>query len=483
MIPFGDYLPDLPDFENPGATVATNVLPHQKSYLPWPSQSVYSSAIDARARGAILARDKDDNVYNYVGNATKLYRLVTTTQTDASLAPYTTGAEERWSFAQWGQTVIATNFADNPQVITLGGTTFANLTTALKARHVTVIRDFVVFGNTFDATDGNVPNRVRWSAFGDSTDYTVSAATQSDFQNIQSGGWVQGITGGEYGLVFQDAAVQRMTYVGSPVVFQFDEILPGIGTPAPGSIAQMGDMVFFLSQRGFGAIVGGSGIEWIGDNKIDRTFFADLDETYIYRMSSVVDPVEQRVYWAYPGAGNTGGTPNKLLAYDWSTGRWSSGEFSVEFLTVAATSGFTLDSLDTVSSSIDALTESLDSRTWAGGAATFAAYDTDHKLAFFTGTPMTGTVETSELQLFPKRRALLNAVRPLTDGGASTVSVISRNRQQDNTSEAGPFSVRASGRATMRVNARYHRVRVTASGDFTHVPGVELEGRAVGSFR
>ncbi len=33
-IPFGDWMPDLPDLYNPGATVARNVFPAERSYRP-----------------------------------------------------------------------------------------------------------------------------------------------------------------------------------------------------------------------------------------------------------------------------------------------------------------------------------------------------------------------------------------------------------------------------------------------------------------
>ena len=46
------------------------------------------------------------------------------------------------------------------------------------------------------------------------------AQTQSDSEDRPDAGWVQRIVGGvEYGLVFQQTAVTRMTYPGLPAVF------------------------------------------------------------------------------------------------------------------------------------------------------------------------------------------------------------------------------------------------------------------------
>src|SRR3546814_10809604 len=110
---------------------------------------------------------------------------------------------------------------------------------------------------------------------------------------------VQRVFGGEFGVVLQRNTVTRMTFVGAPVVFQFDQVLPGIGAIAPGACAQDGDVVYFLSRRGFIALVNGTQPNPIGANKVDSTVLADLDENHLHRMSAVADPATHRVFWCY----------------------------------------------------------------------------------------------------------------------------------------------------------------------------------------
>ena len=43
QLPFGEWLPDLPDHVNPGATQAKNVFPAVNSYRPFKGISVTSS--------------------------------------------------------------------------------------------------------------------------------------------------------------------------------------------------------------------------------------------------------------------------------------------------------------------------------------------------------------------------------------------------------------------------------------------------------
>jgi len=71
-----DFAPDQPDYNNDGSAVMLNVIPvTNKSYGPFPSLAVYSGALTARCQGAISELDTSGNVFNFAGDATKLYRL------------------------------------------------------------------------------------------------------------------------------------------------------------------------------------------------------------------------------------------------------------------------------------------------------------------------------------------------------------------------------------------------------------------------
>src|SRR5687768_2583196 len=73
IIPFGEWLPDLPDLANPGATVAKTVVPDAGSYRSFPKLNTYSDSIGGVCIGAIVARDNAGNYYNYVGDASAIY--------------------------------------------------------------------------------------------------------------------------------------------------------------------------------------------------------------------------------------------------------------------------------------------------------------------------------------------------------------------------------------------------------------------------
>lgn len=477
IIQFGQWLPDQAGFGNPGAITATNVVPTASGYGPVKSFISETNALDSRPTGALSLKDLSGNVRQYAGDAAKLYERVSQTWTDRSQSGgYSTPDSGAWEFTRWKNKVLATNFADNPQQIELGGTAFSDLTTDVKGKHIDVVGDFVVVGNTEDTTDGHVQNRVRWSAIGDETDWTVSAATLSDYQDIKTGGAVERIVGGEFGLIIMERSVYRMTFVGAPIAFQFDEILPNIGTISPGSVARDGDRVYFLSERGF-FVISGSDARPIGDARIDKTVLADLDIKNAGRMSATADVGSKRILWAYPGAGNVGGRPNKIVVYDQTLDRWSLIEQDVELLYRASGVGVDLESLDAMSSSIDTLDVSLDDPSLQGDVAILGAFNSSFQAGSFSGPNMIATLDTKEVELTPGRNTRVNGFTAIVDGGTITAKVGSRDRTNAVPIFGPELSQMSSGRFAARSNARYHRFRVQIEGEWDHAIGVQVVPR------
>lgn len=115
---------------------------------------------------------------------------------------------------------------------------------------------------------------MQWSAINNATSWTADPATLADFQDLPGdGGWIQKVVGGDYGVIIQERAVFRMDFVGSPLIFQFNQVLRNIGTPIPNSVVSYRDLVFFLSEDGF-YVFDGSQAHPIGENRVDRTIRA-----------------------------------------------------------------------------------------------------------------------------------------------------------------------------------------------------------------
>jgi len=467
LVPFQPWVPDGADFGDDASSEALNVIPSSSGFRPFPALSASTSAITARVQGAVTVRSRQGTIYNFCGDATKLYKLATTglTWTDVSRVvggAYGVAIDSRWSFSQYGDYVIAVNGNDVPQVFQLDvSSNFDALGGTPGAAYFTgTIREFSVLAKT-----STVNNRVRWSAIGNVADWTPSAATLSDYQDLPDGGVIMGFVGGEYGLIFQERAIQRMSFEGPPTAFRFDKISSALGCRAEGSIAAFDNVVFFLGDDGVYMIQGGAQVTPIGAEKVDRWIETNLDANYTYRISSAIDPINKLYLMGIPTIGAATGTPDTILVYHWPTSQWSHATINHEILCSAATqTSYTIDGMDAISSTIDGLPYPMDSRFWTGsGRLILAGFDTSHQFGFFSGSNLEATITTGDTQLNPGGRALFRGLRPMVEGSSVTpslsVGVRDHLYEQPIFSTAKPMNT--YGICNARVQGRYHRAVIT----------------------
>lgn len=482
---FGEWLPDQPPIGNTGLTVAKNCIPWARGYKSLNTISAYSGAITARCQGAFSGIDDTNNVNDFAGDATKLYKLTDVTWGDVSGTTYSAQEVDTWNFTQFGQRVLATNFTDPIQNFTLGtSTVFADLAAgAPKAKYITNSRNFVFAGYTNDAVDGIKPAKLIWSALGDSTDWTASVTTQSDFQYLnEESGPITGVVGGEFLTVFQDRAITRADYVGPPTIWNFDEVSSNLGCSVPNSIVQRGQDIYFLSSEDF-YVFSASGIRPLGAQRIAKWFYSTFNQTYQHRMSSAVDPINSLIMWSFPSVLSASGTPDTILIYNWILDRWSYAEIDHDLIYRSLSKGYTLEGLDAISASLDAITLSLDSRAWAGGKLLLSAFTTDFKLAFFTGTALTAQLDTGDFMPRTGKTSHLRRVRPIVDGDNAVVTV--QHAGQNKPTDSVTFSTAVApndttGNTGLRKKARYHRLRFNISGGFDHAQGYEVDSSVLG---
>lgn len=483
MIRFAEFLPDQPALENPGTTVAKNVIPAARGYRSIKALSDYSDTADDRIRGFIAVKDANEVTSVYVGDEAKLYRLSgssSTALTNASKAGgYATATRNRWRFVEWGGQVIATNYDDPMQVETIGAGAFADLTgSPPQARYIAVVRDQIFTGYTKESGT-TYPYRVRWSGIGSETVWGSSATSGSDFQDINDLGAVTGVVGGEYGVILLERGIMRAQFVGPPLFYQFDLVEAVRGCKYPGSVAAIGRNVFYCSDDGF-YMFDGAGSKPVGAERVNKFFLNDLNADFGYRITASVDPLNQIIVVSYPTAASTSGRPDRLLIYNYSLDRWSYADVDNDGVGSLMTAGYTLEELDNVSSSLDSLPASLDSIAWKGGQFLFAGIN-DTRLALFSGSALAATIETAEFQAYPGRRAVLRKVIPYSEGSTSvTAQVGTRARQQDTATFGSAASLNSEGYIPVRSEGRYHTVRVNLSGDWTQAQGIDVEATQLG---
>lgn len=488
FIQFGEWLPDLPDIATPGLTVAKNVVPTDTTYRELYDLLTRGDALNARCQGAYAASFTDGSVAVYAGTADKLYKRNGSAWTDVSASVYATPAGGSWGFTQYNNKIVAVNFTDAMQIDVVGGTAFAAVAGAPKAKRVGVIRNFVFAGDVDYAPFGHVPHAVQWSAIDDPTDWPIpftqdAASKQSSREELNAAyGRVNFIADGEsFGLVFQERAITRFTYVGGATVFQVHSYERTRGAYGPSAAVQIGNMVYFLALDGFYA-TDGFQVNPIGSNKVDTWFLQDVDLSFVDRITAAIDTAKNVIVWSYVSKEAVGGTPDKLIIYNYRENKWSYGEQIAELVFGGRSPGYTLEEMDQFGN-MDTFGLSFDSTAWTGGYTVLQAFDTAHKLGEFAGNAKTAEIETAEVALNAPGRAYVHKLKPIVEGAtAITVQVGTRQHTANVVNWTTAQTLHPRNReAHFRADAYYHRARLTITGGFDSATGVHYFFETAGS--
>jgi hypothetical protein len=485
MIEFGEWLPDLPEYQNPGALIAQNVIPQLKSYRGLNSLSSFTDALANICLGTFWGQAADGTIFNFAGDTAALYELSggdTWVDISGPSAPYS--AVENWDFTKFGERVIAVQISNPMQKFDMGtDVTFLDLPgSPPQAERIATVRDFIVVGDISSLG----PNFIAWSGFNNSEiwDLAGDLATQTDSQELFGrGGSVQRIVPGEYGIIFQQNSIWRMDYVGPPVVFQLDEVDRKRGTPAPNSVVWTGGLVYFYGWDGF-YVFDGSQSKEISANRVSNFFAGDAANESLDNMRGAIDRRNRLILWAYSTSPSSL-INNRIIIYNWGADKWAHAILDTECLDEFVSAGFTLDELDVpLPLGIDLDSIPVDSDAFQGGDISVAAFNSSHQTASFDGAPLTSIIDTKEISGENNNRMYVNAVRPLIESPASaiiTVQVGSRNRLQDNVTFSAARALNsANGEANVRVNSRYQRYRLNITGGFDHGNGVRAQIRQGG---
>jgi hypothetical protein len=194
--------------------------------------------------------------------------------------------------------------------------------------------------------------------------------------------------------------------------------------------------------------------------------------------SAAIDPNRKLYMFSFAsGASSGAGYCDSLLSYHWPTGQWTRLKIDLELLySGVVQASVTIDGLDAYSATIDGLVYPFDSLFYAGsGKVTLSGFDKTHAQGYFSGLNLEGTVETGDVQAVNGRKAMLRGLRPMVEGLNATPVLMPRyrDRLQDAITDAASVPANSNGYCPTRVNARYHRARVT-------IPAGAIWDRAIG---
>jgi hypothetical protein len=487
VIPLGEWLPDQTSFNNAGAIVVKNVAPYGKGYIPFRALQPSSGTLSGIILGGFACVDRSGSPHFFVATSTKLYKLISNAWQDVtrtSGGDYNTNSGERWVFTQYGDNVIASNYSDFTQRFDLGtSTNFANLAgSPPQARVLAVVNNFVVTGDTFDAIDDERPARIRWSGFDNVTEWTPSVVTQADLQDLATGGPVRAIIGYDnYAIILQYTAIKRLEYIGGSDIFSISDIEPNRGCFIAGTVAATGREIFYYGEDGFFQFSNQS--MPIGHGKVDRWFASNADFESAEKFTSTIDPRSKSYVLSFVSNDSPDGNPDLMLIYHWVERRWSLINMSMQRLFTSYSRSLSIDDLDAIYGDLDSIPTSLDATEFKGGRPLIAAVTTTGAIGSFSGDTLQAEIETTEVQLNPQGRALVQEIQPITDASSVTVTIKFRDKLADSEMVGDTAVLNAyTGSACLRKDARYHRANmvIPAGTTWTFFDGVKLAFRGTG---
>lgn len=189
------------------------------------------------------------------------------TGTAATVSTGTDITANDWSLANWGDLLVGT--PENGGIYYWGpnsGYQNASIIATAPAFNTgsfiaNAQQMIVAYGSSNRADIGvyQDPLMVRWCDSEDFTTWTATAANQAGSRRLSTGSrCVGGAATPHRSLIWTDTSVWSMDYIGASLVFGFTELASGCGLIAKHAHAQVGDVVYWMSDSNFYSLSGGA---------------------------------------------------------------------------------------------------------------------------------------------------------------------------------------------------------------------------------
>ncbi len=477
MIDFAGFLPDANSDLAGVITAATNILPtNRKTYIGGPSAIdavAGASALTAQCRGAAVTVNTSGATRTFAGTQTRLYELSGTAWVDVSRgSAYVGTTESRWLFEEFGNIALATN--DVEKIQWSNGSGFSDITAGPIARVVFATDNFVMALNTNHTATGDNPDGWMCSAFQDYSSWTASVSTQAtNGRLIGGGGFTAGLSLGSYAVGYKENAIFLGSYVGPPVVWQWDRIPGDVGCVGPEAVCDIGGAHVFMGSDANIYLFNGTRPESIAHGAVKEFIASSISATLQYK-TTVRHDRRRNLVWVFYISSN-GTVLDRALVYNLLTGQWGRCDQSAEAVLQFVSPGVTWDTLGSVGSTWDDLPSiPWDSPLWNAGAYALSIFNTSHQLKMLSGTSTGGGLTTGDFGSDTNYSMLrASRLRFLTEPTSATAQPATKARSGA-AMVSGGTSTLSDGKFDHRVSGRFHRIAYTMTGPF-EVSGVDLE--------
>lgn len=165
-------------------------------------------------------------------------------------------------------------------------------------------RQIIAYGSSFSTVQD--PLLVRWCDLEDFTTWAGTANNQAGSYRIPTGSKiVGGMQAAQQALLWTDLDLWSMTYIGQPYIYGFNKIGANAGLMSQKAAAQMGGVVYWMSQKQFFKL-SGNGVEVIPCpiwDQVFQNFYPGVDENgnpYTDRIRAASNSQFNEITWYFP---------------------------------------------------------------------------------------------------------------------------------------------------------------------------------------
>jgi hypothetical protein len=194
-----------------------------------------------------------------------------------------------------------------------------------------VDRHVIAFGCNPIGSSTIDPLLVRFSDAESAVDWTPTATNSAGGVKLSSGSTIVGaLQTRQETLIWTDAGIVSMRFVGAPFVFSFNEVASGMSMASPNAAATAGGTVFFMDNGAFYQYAGSA--QRLPCTVLDH-IFDDFNKEQAYKIFAAPIPDHNEIIWFYPSADST--EVNRYVIYNYLEQSWSIGTTNDGFVRTA----------------------------------------------------------------------------------------------------------------------------------------------------
>tara|TARA_R110002051_G_scaffold188844_2_gene258233 strand:- start:1028 stop:2878 length:1851 start_codon:yes stop_codon:yes gene_type:complete len=195
-------------------------------------------------------------------------------------------------------------------------------TIALQVMMSDVDKHVICFGVNPLGSSSIDPLHIRWSDSESAVDWTPTAINSAGGVTLSTGSIIIGaLKTRQEMLIWTDAGMHSMRFIGSPFIFQFSVVNEGISMVSPKAAVNAGGAVYFMDRGGFYAYTGS--IQPIPCSVLDYVF-SNINIGQAFKVFATTNVDHNEVTWFYPvGSDNTEIT--NYVTYNYAEQLWSVG--------------------------------------------------------------------------------------------------------------------------------------------------------------